>query len=648
MMLARGRHILIGLIALSTVVAGVGYSAFSFRETAEDSTSADPSPDNIRENFIFGNDSDSNVLTTKYYTVNFYAQYLGYNDGNSLNLAGDGSDHYDCDVAGGPLLSNGYSHYLGFFKEGSFDADKIESLGGEVAYLKDATPANELENDNGYANCITFHNVSAITQEMLQAIRCPVFTDDDLSKDGNNMSNGLVDNSGWVLKFISWALVPSTGGPNLYSNLKVYPQGPNKFQVDGSYPTSGFTVPNFNLSLSHYDGFKMTNSEGKNVINVFPLLSTGKNYASADTKDAIALQIPKEEKEVEGNKTYVNKDIGADYLSTDFAYDPIMCLDTNGDGKTDIDAYRFPGLTINDIDKFKTVYIGIDIDRTGGPDDRWEGTYMPLAMNDLYTNFDNHNTVNSDNALDLSSESLGLEEGRYNFYLFVKKTPYSNGSISGLSENNDYESVFRYIVNNTDEIVETDIDEINEQLEINKIHSFAEYDLGTSFIYSGLNFSWDGGWEGLFDPTYRATFGYYSRDFYLVVEKTFDLKLMGSESETWDYGKAPLSPGFNQMVEESEGSLTILDEYEVRDVTMDGNKYTTFSQDGLGKLILPQTFFGIGIDSNSSSFDLDTVDLAYETSSVTSEVKPIGQIVNGSVVPGVEVPSVETLSFLKK
>lgn len=612
MMLARGRHILIGLIALSTVVAGVGYSAFSFRETAEDSTSADPSPDNIRENFIFGNDDDSNVLTTKYYTVNFYSQYLGYNKGNNSDPTWDGRDYYNF---------SGYSHYLGYFKDGDFDQNLIEKLGGEVTY--------EEEEGRNYANCITFHNVSSITQEMLQAIRCPVFTDDDLTGiNGNQASNGLFDCKGWVLKFISWIMVSSTGAPNLYYGLEN--NGEDRYKIAGYYPTSGFTVPNFNLSLSHYDSFKTTNAEGETVINVFPLLSTGKNYyvteydQPGDSKDAIAMSFP-------------NSD-SVDYMATDFTYDPTMAIQTG----TTIDAYRFPGLTVNDVNAFlgEEVYLKVDIDQEGS---NWQGTYVPLAKNGAYTKFNNDNPDDTDFAdkFLISNKDLGItEEGRYNLYLFCK-TIYGDGSHDMEIMHNNPAPILNEIETNTlkNAINADDVEKINSRLQENKIHTYKSYDLGISYVYE-INWT--------LNPFGDDTYVYNARDFYLVIEKTFDIKLVGSEAGTWDYGEAPLSPGFNQMVEESEnGSLTILDEYEVRDVTMDASKTTTFEADGVGTLILPQTYFGVGIADDSSTFSLNTVDLFYgENPTISSESSPVGEVVDGVpnyTVP--DVPQIETSSW---
>ena len=77
MIFSKAKYILVGMLALSVTVAGAGYSFFAFSEDDSASESVDPSADNIRENFIFGDPAaDSNVFDTKYYTREFLCPVL--------------------------------------------------------------------------------------------------------------------------------------------------------------------------------------------------------------------------------------------------------------------------------------------------------------------------------------------------------------------------------------------------------------------------------------------------------------------------------------------------------------------------------------------------------------------------------------------
>lgn len=535
-MFAKGRHVLIGIIALSTVVAGVGYSAFSFKETAQTSTSAEPSPDNIRENFIFGDPAaDSNIFDTKYYTVNFYGQYLGV---NSVDV-GKGTGHYN--VSDGSSI-DGYSHYFGFFRDEDIDTNLIERLGGTITKNSDGIGT--------YINCVTFENVSTITQEMLQAVGAPICTDslDEFGKpDRGQAPTGVVDEKGWVLTFLSWMLVNNGSGnsaPDLYAAGRRW-DGEKRYIVTGSYPTQGFEVPNFNLSLEYYDSYTSQGSQGS-TLNFYPFLSTGKEYGDGDKNDAISLHVG----------SGVNNSSFTTY-STNFVYDPKMSSFGN------FDVFRFPGFCINDPTLFSEnvgsgenyqLFFQIDIyERRFLWNPGWSGEWdslgssrsSPFLLNGFY-------------------DGTSLPLGRYNFYLFVGTSELDQNSI--LSALNGH------------------------QIKPYRLYSDFQ-SIAAGSYYPDLN----------------------TRYFYLAVEKSFDVKLLGTETGYWDYDDAPYSPSFNQII--SSDSL-LLDEYEVRDVTMDGSKTTEYKiekADGNGySLMLPHTFFSIGIDQNPSRFNLHTRLLTYD------------------------------------
>ena len=572
MIFSKAKYILVGMLALSVTVAGAGYSFFAFSEDDSASESVDPSADNIRENFIFGDPAaDSNVFDTKYYTVNFYAQYCG------RDSVGDGPErHYK--VTGGNS-ANGYSHYFGYFR--GLDVDLINELGGTVTTLTDASGT--------FYNCITFRNISMITQEMVQAVGVPVCADE---KDTGKSDEGLVDIYNFLIHFLSWLLIDEGAPdvPNFYAGFNSDTSWTRasdvayKCEVTGTYPFEGYEIPNFNLALETYDSYA-----DNGVINFYPYLSTGKEYRDGyEAKNAIAFS-------TEADPTSYN------LPSTDFVYDPSHSVSKN-DG-TEIEAYRLPGLTINapssgnpdDSPDFNeaTSVLTIDINRSRvGSNSKWLGAWMgiPADGNSTYVS----NQGGSDQAYQGTAYNLAgltLPVGRYNLYLFLVQSSFDK----------DYHFWEDLGPENVTCPTRIDSKDINDGLSAENIRQYKAVDLGFSFVYDNQR-TWSvPAWELIADVC----------DFYLVVEKTFDVKLLGGETGTLIYNEAPYSPSFNQIV---SSSGDILNEFEVQDVTMDASRTFAYNLSGFGTIILPQTFFSIGIDQNRPRFTLSPVKLTYSDS----------------------------------
>lgn len=570
MIFSKAKYILVGMLALSVTVAGAGYSFFAFSEDDSASESVDPSADNIRENFIFGDPAaDSNVFDTKYYTVNFYAQYCG------RDSVGDGPErHYN--VTGGNS-ANGYSHYFGHFRD--LDVDLINELGGTVTTLTDASGT--------FYNCITFRNISVITQEMVQAVGVPVCADE---KDTGASNEGLVDKYNFLIHFLSWLLIDEGASdvPNFYAGFNSGTSWTRvsdvayKCKVTGTYPFEGYEIPNFNLALETYDSYA-----DNGVINLYPYLSTGKEYREGNeyvAKNAIAFS-------TDANSTSYN------LPSTDFVYDPSHSI--NG-----IEAYRLPGLTINapasgnpddssDFNEAASVLM-IDINRSS-VGSKWLGAWMGIPSNNHSTYVSN---VGGSNQVPQGTEdyynlaNLELPVGRYNLYLFLKQSTFSDTYWVSYDPAD-------ITCSSNNQISKSAIDQI---MQSGNIRQYKAVDLGFSFVY---------GTQYNVVPTHKIVADMC--DFYLVVEKTFDVKLLGGETGTLIYNEAPYSPSFNQIVSSSGG---ILNEFEVRDVTMDASRTFAYNLSGFGTIVLPQTFFSIGIDQNRPRFTLSPVKLTYSDSAI--------------------------------
>lgn len=617
MRLRLGSHIFFALIAAGAIVVGSGYSLFSFFESDSDSTAVSPSPETIRENFTFNDGGDTNLTDTKYYTVRFYSQYLGYPD--SVTNQGSGTAHYTAPSGGN--VSNGYSHYFGYFPE-TISAN-VSAIGGNLYRCTD---------QNGtYLNCVEFQNVSTITQEMLQDIGAPLYNSGDYDDATGKPDNGLTDYGGWAIKFLSWLLVDSSGDePDFYSRNRSDANGwsGNFFEIDGRFPIAGFEIPNFNLSLYHYDKYAVNG-----VISFYPYISSGKEYSGSETKDAVSLQTYADNTNSDGSGEISNY---CSSLSNDFVYDPDLSIPDS-----EISAYRLPGLNVTNPNAAREVTIQISMDReaTGSSwEARWNGLGKPGSYSYRQTGDTHYTGGDVFSFADLKYNDGSLPVGRYNLYLFVKSSKaeslWAKGDrypvneisklLSGLSSEN---------INS--EIDDTNKSDINAAIDGQSIKPFLIADLGATITYTQI---WTFSAGNVFNNV-------DIRDFYLVVEKSFDIKMLGGDTnQTWVYDDASFDPSFNQI----EKNGAILTEYEAREIKIDSSKTTELEIDGLGTLSLPGNYVGIAIDDmplTDSRFALQTVDLEYE-----SEVNPIAvpTTSSGKETPTVEMKSGQTEYYFSK
>lgn len=618
MRLRLGSHIFFALIAAGAIVVGSGYSLFSFFESDSDSTAVSPSPETIRENFTFNDGGDTNLTDTKYYTVRFYSQYLGYP--GSVTNQGSGTAHYTAPSGGN--VSNAYSHYFGYFPKTI--SDGVSAIGGSLYRCTD---------QNGtYINCVEFQNVSTITQEMLQCIGAPLYNSGIFDNEGKP-TDGLTDKDGWAIKFLSWLLVKdgSSDAPDFYASgedeanwwgqytedWKWLHDNENFFRIYGSFPISGFEIPNFNLSLLRYEEHALDG-----VISFYPYISSGKEYSGGETKDAVSLQTLDENTGAESNfeiSQYCTS------LSNDFVYDPSLSVPDSA-----ISACRLPGLNVTNPSVASQVTIQISIDReaTGSSwEARWNGLGQPGSYS--YRQTGDSYTVGDIFAFDdvKYGENGSLPIGRYNLYLFVKSNTME---LSGALESSDIWDDIK----NSDFQIAGDISLIDNKLAEQNIKPFTVLDVGATFTYQ-VEEHW------LLEDKTNVDF----RDFYLVVEKSFDIKMLGGgTNQTWVYDDASFDPSFNQIEENG----AILNEYEAREVKIDSSKTTELSIDGLGTLSLPGNYVGIAIDDlplSDSRFTLQTVDLEY-----VSEVNPIVEPTasSGKETPTVKMNSGQTEYYFSK
>lgn len=631
MRLRLGTHIFFALIAAGAIIAGSGYSLFAFFESDSDSTAVSPSPETIRENFTFNEEGDANPGDVKYYTVRFYSQYPG----DSVDTGG--TKHY---TENG--IQSEYSHLFGYFSSDESTRSDIENLNGEIFENADV---------NGtYWNCIEFKNLSFVTREILELVGEPICTDPNLSERG--IPGGVYDKNFdpnksvyYPLTFLSWmAFAETTDSIDPYylnTGNRNDPKGwqtasgyDNVYVCAGNYPTGGYWVPNFNLSLSYYANLLGIGDGG--TIEFYPFYSTGKNYTDQGNKtDALSVSI--------------SADL-QDKISvpdTNFVRDPNLDITTeSGDSLT---AFRLSGFTVNtdsseeeiNLDGFT---IQVDMYPSATSSSGWEGKWVSLAddLSCTYREFEKE-TVTGD------AFSLGpLPTGRYNIYVFSKKSSYSEQHHFGWDRPDGWpdsvDECCSYIekkLGNGCSIVSSDAAIASKIYDEKQIVPYKTFSCGLSMIISyGNSFA-------------AFSDGYYVksdvRDFVVILEKSFDTKLLGGEAKTFDYDIAPYSPVFDQVVNTSgsngeTASSILTNDYEAKDVVLDESSSAVYEVEG-GKVIFPGTYFSVAIDNLSFEtkhglVNLLTKPLYYKEGDNIWGTKPKDK--NGNDIT--DLPSVEAAS----
>ncbi len=590
-----GKHILILGTGVLLLGAGTAYSLFTFKYNVSDTTPVTPTVDNIRQNFIFGEDGDVVYNEIPEYTVRFHAQC-------TPGQTSEGS-YYDTGV--------GYSRWFGYFDIDQVAKEAIEELGGTI------TPAPTGSGNPGtWYNCITFEGVDAITQTMLSTIGNPLCSDPNISSGNLGSISGLIDLNGgngtrWALSWISWAVnideqkfgdlysVPERqddAGWHKPSNLGYSDEGV-AYVCEGRLPSAGYEIPNFNLPLSEYaTGY---------VLDVYPIYSDGKDYgAREDTNrddyhdpnntmlDCISINF-------DGGGSCASRFFSFDEQMTEMLHQDIGLVNSSSNGeRINYVAYRLPGLLIDGSEG--TITIRNDVSREYNS---WIGTGHDLLANGYFRSYrdyddDRNNYDDNVEAQTLNLTSLG--EGRYNVYLFVKERSKDSTVRAGLIE--DPEIPF---YGSDDTLVSNGsaITSVLNEMGIFEAYS-ATLGYGTWTNYYAYDTVLD--WGIKYDYMYHLDF----RSYYIYVERTHDLNMVGGygSNPTWGYQERT-EVKFYQNPEAS-------DQYEAQGVNFYENVTSTktlYDTNGneLGTLTLPSIYFSVMLDEYSGA-SVQPVNLDYD------------------------------------
>ncbi len=261
---------------LIITIIGSGYGVFIFEEgNSSSSTEANHRLDDIRDNYVFHDNFDSEILTVKRYNVYFMAQSdfdpIKYDSGKPI--LGDYNYHFD------------YEEYNNKLPDGEKKLDytgKIDETGLDInlGYFGN-------QEDKVYYKVLK--NVSEVSiDDLFNVIGEPTTNcTDKVPKGGTN--------HGWELYFNGWTLDYNV---NNYSGLDF--DNYNNRRVTGNFPHpgsqigQGVRIMRFGTTIDQYlnslaAGVKETvvheNGTAIPDIFVFPIYTSGKDYVSENNNN---------------------------------------------------------------------------------------------------------------------------------------------------------------------------------------------------------------------------------------------------------------------------------------------------------------------------------------------------------------------------
>lgn len=527
------------IIASFLVVGALGmvvttaYSTFYFANNFNISEQASPIGDAIRANQTFGEESDVVVNDVEYYDVVFLAQNVDI----TSKLTKVGTNEYESKDS---LWVYGQQGYYGKW------------IYDETNWPDESTQSNYIVNDC-YIGPRIYRNVAEVTNGMLDDLSNPNVLPVN-SKNNSDSNCGLLDRSSKVnddkfyyLNFMGWGL---SHDDYTYIRSGNTPSDANGYHyVAGSYSITT-ELARFNTLLSIYNDYAIT-IDGRKTIVFYPMYSTGKDNYSYD----------------EGRMNNLKEcvEIFTDSGSLNFSYDMSTTKLLNGNGSFEeksgryggyvglryqyeikYEVYRYTNLLINESNLSTEVgdyYVGNDINRYS---DAWEGN-----QRNTFKDFPLNNQI-----------------GRYNIYVFIKKT-YDTGD------------TYKKERNFTDD----QIKEINNIFDVNGIYIYEFYKTDS------LNNTFE------LENNVRGT--------YIVVERVYEPRVIGGSSLALDYNN-PQSYKLNFTRQGTKDIL--LRSYELRnrtvnvpssdnDPTLKYIDYTFYNDDGTPRrqYLIPAYYFAIQV-----------------------------------------------------
>ena len=528
---------LTSILCLVAVIFSVtfAYSYFVF-DTRESEDEPQVLVDDIYENY---NLTSEGTLQEDLYTVYFMAQPIVANKSNPINQT-PSTNLSTARNSGSAVYNTTYGSggkYDGFFESPTTIESDDPELGNTSVTTSSATVANE---DIYYLK--KAENVfQGLTTDLLDAVGRPSCYKAD-SGGWNGTINSNYSNSLYDLTFVGW------------SNNKIIAAS------DGYASQADFHIVDTRTPLSEYDTADDGSNANDNVIYLYAIYTTGKDYSKYNESGDILYPSSVGRYDTVKVGLY-DKDTKNEHVE----YWPSRELFTSSDG-SQYEYFVFNNLSITD-SQLSQENLRFNVNAGPVNDRGWDGSWLGGDATDI-----------------------GItEEGHYNIYVFVftDRDLYGDrgykGSFSDFNNGvlNEIQQVYLGWENST----------IEQQFKADKNIVLSGKNIQGESRHSGmLRYNKDANLNrqlgnNLMDWNYYGP-EYHLGGFYFYVERIYEFKMLGGNKETFDYDDTSLNYFFDQ-----DGSNTSFEAHNVFFNNM-GIEYTYKFEDG-STLTTTHAVFGV-------------------------------------------------------
>lgn len=520
---------LTSILCLVAVIFSVtfAYSYFVF-DTRESEDEPQVLVDDIYENY---NLTSEGTLQEDLYTVYFMAQPIVANTSDPINQTPRTNLSTDKNTNGSPVYNTTYGSggkYDGFFESPTtIKPDDLE--------LGKTSVTTYTAEDSGIHYLKIAENVfQGLTTDLLDAVGRPLcYKADEGGWNGTIESDPTYSDSRYDLTFVGW------------SNNK------SVASTDGYASQADFHIVDTRTPLSEYDTEYDGSGANDNVIYLYAIYTTGKDYSKYNASGDILYPSSV------GRYDTVKVELGV-YNNSVVDYWPSRELFTSSDGSQH-EYFVFNNLSITDEqlnDKENFIF-----NVNAGPvnDRGWDGSWLGGTATDI-----------------------GItQEGHYNIYVFVFTDrdlyPREGDTIFGFHDNTVLENIqTNYRLWSNSDVEREFLQDKNIVLSGKNIGNENE-NSGMLVYQKDANTILHGSIHG---P--RQHLG----GFYFYVERIYEFKMLGGNKETFDYDDTSLNYFFDQ-----DGSNTSFEAHNVFFNNM-GIEYTYRFEDG-STLTTTHSVFGV-------------------------------------------------------
>ena len=530
---------LTSILCLVAVIFSVtfAYSYFVF-DTRESEDEPQVLVDDIYENY---NLTSEGTLQEDLYTVYFMAQPIVADSSDPINQ----TPSTNLSTARNNSISAVYKttygsggKYDGFFEKSTTINSNDPELGNTSVTTSSATVANE----EIYYLKKAENVFQGLTTDLLDAIGRPLcYKADDGGWNGTIESNPAYSDSRYDLTFVGWSNNKNIAGSDGYAS-----------QAD-------FHIVDTRTPLSEYDTDDDGSGANDNIIYLYAIYTTGKDYSKYNASGDILYpssvgRYDTVKVELGVYNTDVTKNSVVDYW-------PSRELFTSSDGSQH-EYFVFNNLSITD-EQLNNENFRFNVNAGPVNDRGWDGSWLGGTPTDI-----------------------GItQEGHYNIYVFVftDRDLYLDRGAEGTLWDFNNEVLT--------EIQEDYLGWENSTLE-------KQFKEDKNIVLSGKNIQGESGHSGMlrydkdanlnrqdWDRHYYGP-GYHLGGFYFYVERIYEFKMLGGNKETFDYDNTSLNYFFDQ-----DGSNTNFEAHNVFFNNM-GLEYTYTFEDG-STLTTTHAVFGV-------------------------------------------------------